>query len=58
MTIETSKQKTYEVNWCWAPVGDYDDLMLELKEDSRPLYEIAEEFEGLSYISRSSETEL
>lgn len=57
MQIETSKNKTYAVNWCWAPVGENDDLMLELKSDTRPLYQIAEEFEGLSYISRTSETE-
>lgn len=57
MQIETSKNKTYDVKWCWAPVGEDDDLMLELKNDARLLYQIAEEFEGLSYISRTSETE-
>lgn len=55
MTITTSKGQTFEVIWCWGPLSD-GTLMLALKDD-RPLWEIAEELDGLTRIERKSRDE-
>lgn len=55
MTIVTSKGKTFEVLWCWAPTSD-GSLMLAMR-DTRRLPEIAADFDGLDRIERSSEDE-
>lgn len=57
MTITTDKNKTFDVNWAWAPVGDDDDMMIELAHDDRPLAEIAADFEGCERFHRTSEIE-
>lgn len=56
MTVKTSKDKTFDVNWMWGPVGDDDELMLELVDD-RLLSEIAADFEGVEKFERFSEAE-
>lgn len=55
MTITTNRGKTFDVNWAWPP-RNTNRLMIELK-DTRPIAEIAEDFDGLETISRESETE-
>lgn len=57
MTITTSKQKTFDVNWAWAPVGEDGDMMFELTRDERPVSQIAADFEGCEHIHRESELE-
>lgn len=52
MTIVTNRGQTFEANWAWAD----DILRIELK-DSRDVSEIAQDFEGLTKISRKSENE-
>ena len=48
-TLTTSKGKTYEnVNYAWAPLHD-GSCGISL-EDSRPLHEIAAEFDGLTHM--------
>lgn len=56
MTVTTSKGKTFDINWMWAPVGVNRDLMLEYK-DERLLSEIAADFEGCESFHRESELE-
>ena len=56
MTIETSKGKTIEANWAWAPVNEDGDLMLEYV-DNRKISEIASDWEGCTRIHRESKTE-
>lgn len=55
MTITTNRGKTFDVNWAWAN-DDPDQLMIELK-DTRPIEEIAHDFDGLTEIRRKSEEE-
>lgn len=55
MTITTSRGMTLEVNWAFPPRGT-DKLMIELP-DTRPVADIATEFDGLSVIERKSDTE-
>ena len=47
-TITTSKNKTYEVDYCWAPCLN-GGCGIGLR-DARPLAEIIPEFDGLSHI--------
>lgn len=56
MTLTTSKGRTFDVSWAWAPAGEYGGLMLEY-EDGRKISEIAADWEGCSHIHRESETE-
>lgn len=56
MTLTTSKGKTFDVSWAWAPAGEDGGLMLEY-EDGRKLSEIAADWEGCSRIHRESEEE-
>lgn len=56
MTVTTDKDKTYEIEWMWGPVGPEAALMLQLR-DARPLSEIAAEFEGCGRFRRASDTE-
>ena len=56
MTVTTSKGLTYEVDWMWGPVGANRSLMLQLR-DTRPLSEIAADFENCEHFHRASETE-
>ena len=55
MTITTNTGKTFDVNWAWPP-RNTNKLMIEMK-DTRPIQEIAADFDGLESISRESETE-
>ena len=56
MTIMTSRGKTFDVDWAWAPVGMEKKLMIQY-EDERPISEIANDFEGLQSIQRNDENE-
>lgn len=56
MTITTSKGKTWGVIWAYAPVGDDEDLMIEVRDD-RHMAQIAEDWEGCDRIERCSDTE-
>lgn len=56
MTITTSDEKTFKVDWAFAPVGPYRDLMFQLR-DKRPLSEISSDFEGCEHFHRQSEDE-
>lgn len=49
--IDTSKGKTYEVDYAWAPL--YDGTCGIGLRDNRPLSQIAEEFDGLTHIHYS-----
>ena len=49
LTITTSKGKTYEnADYAWAPL--FDGSCGISIEDARPIYQIAEEFDGLESI--------
>ena len=56
MTVTTSKGKTFDIDWMWGPAGAHGDLMLEYA-DTRPMAEIAADFEGVDHFHRESETE-
>lgn len=56
MKIETSKGKTYEVDWIDGPTITSGTVLLQM-DDSRPLPEIATEFDGLARIERYSDTQ-
>lgn len=56
MTITTSREKTFDVDWAWGPVGERGQLMIQYA-DERLLSEIAKDFEGLESISRKDENE-
>lgn len=55
MTITTSRGKTFDVNWAWAS-RTKNQLQIELN-DTRPIADIAADFDGLETISRESDTE-
>lgn len=55
MTIMTNRGQTFDVNFAYAPTSK-GRCMIELK-DSRDVSEIAQDFEGLTKISRKSENE-
>ena len=52
MKIATSKGKTFDIRFIGATLRGGKRMMIEL-EDSRPLWEIAEEFDGLSTITKT-----
>lgn len=54
MQITTSKNKTYDVRFIGALIRNGSRMMIELADD-RPLWEIAEEFDGLSAITKTDE---
>lgn len=56
MTLTTSKGRTFDVSWAWAPENADGDLMIEYS-DNRKISDIAEDWEGCSHIHRESETE-
>lgn len=53
MTITTNRGQEFKVNWAWASDGV---LRIELPE-IRPIGDIAEDFDGLVKIERTSEEE-
>lgn len=56
MILTTSKGKTVEAIWAWAPANADGDLMIEYS-DNRKISEIAEDWEGCEHIHRESDTE-
>lgn len=56
MKIKTSKGKTYDVDWIDGPTITSGTVLLQM-DDSRPLPEIAAEFDGLERIERYSDTQ-
>ena len=56
MTLETSKGKTVEARWAWAPANADGDLMIEY-DDARKISEIAADWEGCERIARESAEE-
>lgn len=56
MTVTTSRGKTFPLRWMWGPVPPEGALMLEAL-DSRPLSEVAADFEGCERFHRESEEE-
>ena len=56
MTLETSKGKTVEARWAWAPANADGDLMIEY-DDARKISEIAADWEGCERITRESAEE-
>jgi hypothetical protein len=56
MTLKTSKKKTYKVDWVDVASLTSGQLFAQLRDD-RPLHEIAEEFDGLEWLERESETQ-
>lgn len=56
MTITTSKSKTYQVQW--ADVSPFNAGALSMQMmDTRPLPEIAAEFDGLTELARQDENQ-
>ena len=53
MKITTNRGQAFDVNWAWAMDGV---LRIELP-DTRPIGDIAEDFDGLVRIERKSEEE-
>lgn len=56
MTVTTSRNKTFRIEWMWGPV-DYDGSLMLQMEDDRLLSEIAIDFEGIEHFHRESEEE-
>lgn len=56
MTLTTSMGQTIEVDWAWAPVGLFGDMMFQF-HDERPLGKIASDFDGIDHIRRESQEE-
>ena len=56
MTLETSKGKTVEARWAWAPANAGGELMIEY-DDARKSSEIAADWEGGERITRESAEE-
>jgi len=56
MVLKTSKGKTYEVDWIDVASLTSGNLFAQLRDD-RPLFEIAEEFDGLEWLERESDTQ-
>ena len=56
MKLKTSKGKTYEVDWIDVASLTSGQLFAQLR-DERPLHEIAEEFDGLEWLERESDTQ-
>lgn len=56
MTLRTSKNKTYSIDWMWETDPINHILSFQLS-DERPISKIAEEFEGCEELYRYSELE-
>ena len=56
MTLTTSKGNTYTVDWIDVATLTSGNLLAQLR-DERPLFEIAEEFDGLEWLERKSDTQ-
>ena len=56
MKLETSKGKTVDARWAWAPANADGDLMIEY-DDARKISEIAADWEGCARITRESAEE-
>ena len=56
MTLETSKGKTVEARWAWAPATADGDLVSEY-DDARKISESAADGEGCERITRESAEE-
>ena len=56
MTVTTSRGKTFEIDWMWGPMMNTGEMMLQL-EDTRPMAEIAADFDGVRTFHRESELE-
>lgn len=56
MTVTTNRGQTFDANWAWANEGQ-NRLMIELKNETHSVEEIAAAFDGLSTVSRKSEEE-
>lgn len=56
MTLTTSRNKTYNVDWIDGPTITNGMVMLQM-HDTRRLPEIAEEFDGLESMKRESENQ-
>lgn len=54
MVLETSLNKTYEVDWVDVATITSGNLLLQMA-DQRPLHLIAAEFDGLEWLRRKSE---
>lgn len=52
MKIETSKGKTFDIEFICSPFRDGSKAIIEL-EDARPLAEIAADFDGLKSIKKT-----
>lgn len=57
MTVKTDRGKTFDVNYAWGPVRSTGELMIELTADTRPLSQIAADFEGVQAFGREDENE-
>ena len=56
MTVTTSKGKTFPIDWMYDTLGTKRGVRLQL-HDSRPLSEIAADFEACDHLHRASDTE-
>ena len=56
MKLTTSKGKEYDVLWAFGPTIKSGKVMFEMW-DSRPLAQIASEFDGLKWLKRESKNE-
>ena len=56
MKLDTSKGKTVDARWAWAPANADGDLMIEY-DDARKISEIAADWEGCERITRESAEE-
>ena len=52
MKIETSKGKTFNIEFICSPLRDGSKVIIEM-EDARPLAEIADDFDGLESIKKT-----
>lgn len=52
MKIETSKGKTFDIEFICSPFRDGSKVIIEM-EDARPLAEIAADFDGLKSIKKT-----
>lgn len=56
MTLQTSRNKTYDVIYVDGPTRLSGTLMLRMA-DPRPILEVGAEFDGLEWLKRESDTQ-
>lgn len=56
MTLTTSRKKTYKIDWIDGPTITNGMVILQMP-DARRLPQIAEEFDGLDWMRRESDTQ-